>query len=246
MTLPFGIDVSAAQGKMDFNKVASNAEKVQFVAARTGISWGYTDKWFQFNWAEMKRIGVYRVAYHVIYFGEDATRQMDNMFRAIGSADWRFDRLCLDLEVDGGFSKSTITATARKCMEIATQRTGLRVINYSRASWINQFLDVRALPGCDWWLAGYRTPLPAPLYTFEATPPPILPLNVANWTFHQTSSRSKAIGAESYFMDYDRFNGSDLALATYFGNPQNEPPTPPEVPLEEKVERLWIAHPEVH
>jgi len=45
----FGIDISKYQSskdgskKMNFDAVRNHAEEVTFIAARTGISWGYTD-----------------------------------------------------------------------------------------------------------------------------------------------------------------------------------------------------------
>ena len=76
MTLPFGIDISKYQyssdGKQKPNFDTINAT-CDFVAVRAGISWGYTDPWFAYSWAHILKP---RLAYHVIYPGEDAGRQV--------------------------------------------------------------------------------------------------------------------------------------------------------------------------
>jgi len=62
MSRAFGIDISKYQSsqdgskKMDFTAVQNHAEEVTFIAARAGISWGYTDPMFHHYWNEMARI----------------------------------------------------------------------------------------------------------------------------------------------------------------------------------------------
>ena len=154
----FGIDISRWNIKddktPDWAKVKATCN---FVAIRAGVSWGYADGWFAHNWTGAQ--GMCRMAYHVIYFGEDATRQMDNLFKIVQPADWKHDRLVLDLEVAGDNSKAKITDTTAKCINIIEQRTGRRPILYSRASWVNQYLNVLSIPNCDWWLAQYKLAL---------------------------------------------------------------------------------------
>ncbi len=66
---PFGIDVSRWQGNINWDAVAINKRNVKFVGIRATISWGYVDSWFNRNWVEAKRVGIYRSAYHVVYPG---------------------------------------------------------------------------------------------------------------------------------------------------------------------------------
>ena len=246
MARAFGIDISSynysANGKvlMDFDAVATNVEPVDFIAMRAGISWGYTDKWFSRSWSEAKRIHKPRIAYHVPYFGEDATRQMDHLFRLVAGSDFAHDRLCLDLELAGGNTKNRITSTTNKLLNICLQRTGRYPILYSRTNWINQYLDVSSLPTVDWWLALYRYRLPYPLYTPEYANPPILPKGVTTYLIHQTSERGKSIGGAGYYMDYDRWNGTGADVRKYFEYTDEES-TRPVQPAGEKYRcrALW-------
>lgn len=222
----FGIDISRYQSskdgskKMDFDAVRAHSEEVTFIAARTGISWGYNDPMFRYYWDEMARIQVMRIAYHVLYFGESALAQMDSLFRMLdGKTNFAHDRIALDVEVAGINTRSRITATTQKCLDICRTRTGFYPMLYSRAEWVNTNLSVRDLPTLDWWLATYRRPLVSPLYTQEHNGPPYLPKGVSSYLIHQTGDRCKSIGGVSYYMDYNRWNGGKADVLRYFGNP---------------------------
>ena len=199
------------------------------------MSWGYTDAWFSRSFQEAKRVGLYRAPYHVIYFGESAQAQADLFFRITADADWNHDRAVLDCEVAGLNSKSTITATTIKVMEIFRARTGRYPIIYSRASWVDMYMDTTQIPVTDWWLAHYLTTLPYPAFTPEKSPPPMLPKGVTTWLIHQTGSQGdgKTHGAASHYIDQDRFNGDDVALDEYFGYYPN-----PILTLEERINQL--------
>ena len=85
--LPFGIDVSRYQGVINWNVIAAHVPKVEFVAIRAAVSWGYTDTYFATNWAEARRVGIPRSAYHVFYPDEDPVRQMTYFINVVGKND---------------------------------------------------------------------------------------------------------------------------------------------------------------
>ncbi len=225
----FGIDLSRyntspdGKVKVDFDVIAAHQPEVAFIAMRAGISWGYQDPWFQYYFQEAGRIGRVRMAYHVLYPGESAERQMDNLFRILGDADLSQTPIVLDLELDHGQSVSRITACTVESLNLIQNRTGRMPIIYSRAGWVNQYLRVGDLPPVDWWLAQYRWPRPYPLYTPEYPCPPALPAGVSDWLVHQTASRGASIGAKAnYFMDYNRWHGDKADLLSYVGQ-QTQP-----------------------
>lgn len=259
MTLPFGIDISSYQYsqdgtvKPDFAKMNSTCD---FVAVRAGISWGYTDRWFAHSWAN---ITVPRLAYHVVYPNEDAKRQMIHFTNIVQSqlqdpAEESHIAYVLDMELDHGAGKAKITDTLNKCIDTLNTLTGEYPIIYSRASWINAYLDVTQLPPVNWWLAQYRYALPYPQYTPEAVSPPTLPKNVSSWLMHQTGEKGNgsAVGVASYYVDTDRWNGTKEQLLAFFGlTEQPEPePEPPDLgtPIGEGVVitsvgvRLHVRH----
>ena len=234
--LPFGIDLSKYQYSSDGKKKPDFDiinEKCDFVAVRAGISWGYVDQWFRYSW---EHLDVPRLAYHVVYPGEIAAKQMDHFLNIVKPQE--HDRLVLDMELDHGYSKTRITDTLLSCLEYLKGVTGRYPIVYSRASWINRFVDVSRLPKLDWWLAGYRYPLPYPLYTPEATPPPALPRGVNSWLIHQTGERGNGglVGVASHYVDTNRWNTANQELLAYFGLTEETPPEPePPIPPAEKL-----------
>ena len=222
---PYGIDMSrfqySADGTVlfDFDKLMQHPDGPKFIGIRAGISWGYTDPWFARSFAEAKRVGLYRLPYHVPYFGESAQAQADHFFRITASADWCHDRAVLDCEVAGLNSKATITATTSRILEICKARTGRYPLIYSRKGWVDQYMSVADLPKVDWWLANYLTALPYPAFTPEKDPPPLLPVGVTEWVIHQTASNGdgKTHGAASHWIDQNRYNGTQKSLDAYFG-----------------------------
>ena len=243
MSFPLGIDISAYQfssdGKRKPNFDIINA-KCEFVAVRAGISWGYTDRWFSYNW---QHLTVPRMAYHVIYPGESAVSQMQHFLNIVRPT--ATDRLVLDMELDHGQGKVKITDTLIQCLEYVKAQTGRYPIVYSRAGWVDQFLDISRLPSVDWWLANYLKALPYPLYTPEKNPPPALPKGVKKWLIHQTCEKGNGAeyGVASHYVDLDRWNGTSDDILEYFGL-IGQPV--PELTLEGKVDKLWEAHPELH
>ena len=127
MTYAFGVDISKYQssqnGKIlqDFDALANHSEKVSFIFARAGVSWGYKDPCFDYYWSEMARIGVCRGAYHYLYPSQSVQRQMD-WFLSIAHNRTEHDRLALDLETTNGLYRQQVTDFLNNCLEYLKQR----------------------------------------------------------------------------------------------------------------------------
>ena len=214
---PYGVDISSHQYSGDGSRKV-NFDKlnplITFCGVRAGISWGYTDPWYTYSKAHLLAP---RLDYHVVYPGEDANRQMDHFLQITNPQE--HDRLALDLELDHGYSKYRITQTTIACLERLKSETGRYPLIYSRASWVNQFLQVSDLPQVDWWLANYLKALPPPFYTNEHPGPPALPAGVNTWMIHQTGDKGNggAHGVVSYYIDQNRWNGTEEEMLAYFG-----------------------------
>lgn len=246
MTLPFGIDISRYQyssdgsQKPDFDKMNAACD---FVAVRAGISWGYIDPWFRYSW---EHISVPRLAYHVIYPGESGERQADHFLNIVKPG--KHDRLVLDLELDHGYHKSKITDTVLETLEYIWDNVdfGYPVI-YSRALWLNEHIHIDMLPkGLDYWLANYLRANPAPQFTPEMTPPPLMPNGIDTWFMHQTGEKGDGskVGVVSHYVDTDRFNGTKEQLLAYFGydeQPEPEPEPEPDEPLFQARVYSWAT-----
>lgn len=228
----FGVDVSRYQGKIDWDAMDSRpGDPVVFAGIRATVSWGYQDSWFPRNWAEAKRVGILRMAYHVVFPGEDPIRQIDNLMKTIGDDIGELPPV-LDLELDHGYSTAAIIKNIyRQAVEVEA-RTFRRPILYSRASWVDQYLSgAEWLDEYDWWLANYLRD-----QSTEHPGPPILPKGVTKYLIHQTSGGypSAGFGVESKEIDTDRWNSPSVDdVYRYAGLVVDIRPT-----LEQRVERL--------
>lgn len=236
---PFGIDVSRWQGSINWDAVAVNERKVLFSGIRATISWGYVDSWFNRNWAESKRVGIVRAAYHILYPGVSPKSQMDNFLKVVGDEFGELP-LVLDIELSHNKSPQEITNSILQCSAIIETQTGKKPILYSRASFIDQYVTGTHAPGAwlnqyDWWLAHYLRS------GEEHAGPPALPKGVSRnrVILHQTSPAGESFGVQSKVLDYNRWQ-FDL---THFKNYIKSTKT---LTLAEKIELLWDAHPELH
>lgn len=236
---PFGIDVSRWQGNMNWDAIAINSKKVLFAGIRATISWGYVDSWFNRNWVEAKRVGIFRAAYHVMYPGVTPSRQMDNFLKVVGDDIGELP-LVLDVELSHNKSPEEIGNTILQCATILESKTGRKPILYSRASFIDAYVTANHSPSAwlnkyDWWLAHYLRS------GEEHQGPPTLPKGVVRerCMVHQTTGTGPGFGVESKVMDYNRWQFSQEHLKKYAVG--SKEPT-----FAEKIEKLWAAHPELH
>jgi len=230
MDYPFGIDISKHQGVNDYAKIKANAA---FVFVKATESWGYVDPKFDSNWQGLA--GHRRGAYVYVYLSEDPLRQANHLINTVRRAgvDWRHDRLVLDLEKSGhGLSKAEVARRVLIMMERIKEVTGRYPILYSRASWVddNMLVTDPRIANADWWLANYLKRRPAPLFTPEHAGPPLLPKGVSTWLIHQTGERGngKAHGVASYYVDQNRWNGTEESVLAYFGLAEQTPEPEPE------------------
>jgi len=238
---PYGIDISKYQGVgLDYGKMRS---ATRFVALRAGISWGYEDPTFGPNWRGLA--GHNRIAYHVVYPGQDPIRQASWFLEIVGSCgvDWKTDRLALDLELYQGQSRERITWVVETMMEFLKGKTGRYPLLYSRATWIDQYMRMTPkLAKADWWLAHYLSPLDYPAYTPEHPGPPWLPSGVDQYLLHQVGEKGNgsAVGVKSHYVDENRWNGTDDEMDAYFGR-GGEPPIEPPAEILEPLFTVKVA-----
>lgn len=139
MGYPFGIDVSFYQG--------------------------HIDPYFGFNWNQAQESGLHRIAYYVMDFGISGKLQAELLFDRARNYQYEpeHDKLCLDVELNRNWSRGLITNVTLEAINRLKTLTGVYPLIYSRASWLNSYLNVSLLPRLDYWLAGYRKRLPEPL-----------------------------------------------------------------------------------
>lgn len=231
--LPFGLDISRWQGSVDFDKmVAYTNPKVEFVACRAAVSWGYTDAWFETYWRELKARGVPRLAYTVVYPAQDPIEQVKKLLTVVGT-DPGEGPLVIDAELTHNQTPQVITDCIEDMVNALFGATGRYPVIYSRPGWVKANMIPR--PWYDkvwWWMA---------TYTFtgnehngsgvkEASAAAGIPTD--RMVIHQTSSKGKgsAFGVQSADLDYDRWWGTPAQLAEFFKLPE-QPPQPPVDPV---------------
>lgn len=239
---PFGVDVSKWQGKFDWNKAKAAGIQFAFVKASEGIN--YIDPEFGLNWSELQRLSILRGAYH--YFRP--LQSMSQIKQFVDFVDPQVgELLVLDLENSGGLDKYQLTLNVKDALESIKSLTGAYPIGYSRASWLDANIIMDHLPKIDWWLAQYYNPMPPPFFTKEFPTEQIrIPRGVAREQikFHQTGEKGngKLYGAQSYYIDTDRFIGTVDEITAYFAGANIPPVISPEVkPLFQAKVYSWAT-----
>jgi GH25 family lysozyme M1 (1,4-beta-N-acetylmuramidase) len=222
---PLGIDVSKYQLRVDWDTV--RAQGTKFAGIRSGISWGYTDPEFARNWAEARRVGIARTAYHVLFPGEAPARQVEHWLKIVGRDRGELP-LSLDIELDHGYGPDVIRSAVKRASDLVLAADGRRPMLYSAAYWIDTYLTGlgRTPPGWLnehwWWLAQY-------LRTRDEHPGPVrMPRGVTRERvlIHQTTGSGIPFGVGSLELDLDRWQ-FDLAHLRAFAGMDEGPGEPP-------------------
>jgi len=226
---PLWRDYSRYQGMVNFDIAKANG--VLGMVARAGISWGYTDPFFETNWVGAGKVDMRRSSYHVLYPSESVIRQADNWYRI--HPEREVIPRVIDLELHTDQSWKRIADQTWAMSQLVKSRDGIRPIIYSRYLLINQWLQswtTEMLNDHYYWLAqyswfGYR----------EHAGPPTLPNRVRRdrVVLHQTSDHKAPFPGEvqSKSVDWDRWEiGNEEQMNQWIDVAWGEGPEPPPVP----------------
>jgi len=154
-----GIDVSSAQGVIDWAKVKASGE-VDFVIIRTSYGWStlpdaQTDKFFRANVAGCEEQGIPYGLYHYSYCirPENARREAQYFLNTIKDTHPTFP-VFMDIEDPSQqkLDRSTLTQIAYDfCDEV--EKAGYYVGIYSYKNFLENNLDMSALSRFDVWVA---------------------------------------------------------------------------------------------
>ena len=223
------------------NLAIARARGVLGAAFRSGISWAYTDPFFNANYTNASHNDMYRTSYHVTYPDQPVVAQVDNWYRIHPVIDiiprW------IDLELQRGMTPAAIADHTWKVSELVKSRDGIRPGIYSRKQlidlWLSPYWSIDMLNDHFWWLAQY-------LLTrwIEHPGPPALPNKVRRdrIVLHQTADKKPGFPGEqngSASVDWDRWEIGNVPemhqwIAENWGG-QTPPPPPPEYPWIGKV-----------
>lgn len=156
-----GIDVSRWQGEIDWNKVKDAGTRFAFIKATEGGD--HLDPSFKRNWAEAKKAGVPRGAYHFVWWCRPAKDQVRWLKRHIPRDPDALPPV-LDVEWQNGsqctrkVSREQALAKMREMLHALHQHTGKKPIIYTDINFHEDILE-GAFNEYPYWLRSTAAPL---------------------------------------------------------------------------------------
>ena len=189
-----GIDISHYQSYINWDTVAAQDIHFAFVKATEGLS--MSDTMFCYNWAEMKRVGIKRGAYHFYRPTIPAQEQADNFTRLV---EMEYGDLppVLDVEVLDGVSKTILINGIRTWLYQVEIRYNVKPIVYTNLKFYNRIL------------AGHFDDYPIWIARYSFREPTLA--CGRDWHFWQYGNQGRIKGIYGD-VDFNVFNGTELDL----------------------------------
>ncbi len=227
-----GIDVSVYQEVMDWQKAKDHGVVFAFIRACYGLA---KDKQFDRNWAEAKRVGIYRSAYGWVL---DPVNQINNaafFWRLIKNDPGELPPTC-DFELatlNGKVSEPGFSALQlfMRTMEGYCKR---KPILYTGTGYWNRFAE----HATQYWVLDY--PLWIAQYNNAAQPTltkPFTTYKFWQWSGVNNFGNDYGVPKAGAPIDMDRFNGSDDDLKALMATGNIPIPI---TPLEQRVSNLEV------
>ena len=220
------MDVSAWQGNINWLKAAKSGARFAYIKVSQRL---YADKLFFQNWPGAKSAGLLRGGYHYLVWDRDPLEQAD-AFCALLKTDPGELPPAADFEERVGIPADACERLKR-FLDAVENRLHLRPAVYTSPDfWKNYGSGDPFWAKYPLWIANYQVNQP------------LIPLPWKDYAFWQHSKSGDGIfyGCASRGVDMNLCSEETFALYTAGQNPQ-----PPQVALQEKVDRLWQAHPAV-
>lgn len=194
-----GIDVSYAQGKIDWQKVRAMEEdsvriSFAFIKATEGIL--TVDPYFQRNWREAPKVGITCGAYHYFKPSKSGKWQAKFFLQTVKVEKGDLP-VVVDVEELNGVTPEKMRAELKDFLTYIEAKTGVKPIIYSGISFYADYL-AGFFNGYTLWIAHYHQPE--------------LNINPAvNWKFWQHSDKA-TINGIGHVVDFDAFRGDSAAF----------------------------------
>lgn len=199
-----GIDISYAQGAIDWAAVAAQGE-VSFVYAKATEGLTLVDDQFARNWSVTKVRSIPRGAYHFFHFDLDPVVQAQHFLAVAQPA--KGDLLpMVDVEVSsGGDIETKVGRLSQFVTTVERAIGGKRMLIYSSYGfWNSSMGGSAAFSGHPFWIAEYNN-----------DPQPTLPGGWNTWAIWQYSDAGSIAGINGS-VDLDRLNGDAAALKALY------------------------------
>lgn len=186
-----GIDISAHNGHVDFDSVASSGISFVFLKATEGTT--FRDSKFKSNYDAARKAGLKVGAYHFFRFDSDGYLQGRNFLDAIDSL---YTDLPLAIDIEEANNPDNITTDniieSLRGMIITLESSGRKVIIYTNKRGLSRFIR-RRLDEMPVWVCSFTDP----------------PIPSDDWVLWQHSHESHIDGVKGS-VDLNTFNGDSL------------------------------------
>ena len=126
----FGIDISAYQGKINWKKVQTSKHPIKFIFVRATMGSNGKDRYFKYNWKNIKKYHYVRGAYHYYRPNENSTTQFNNYSSVISNNEKNFIPI-LDVEKQSFYSKENLRKGVLNWLKLAEEYYGVKPVIYT-------------------------------------------------------------------------------------------------------------------
>lgn len=199
-----GIDVSYAQGKIDWKRVSAMREEditidFAFIKATEGLF--KVDPWFQRNWREAAKSGIKCGAYHFFRPRKDGGLQAKFFLQTVPQEHDDLP-MVIDIETLDGCSPEKMRRELLSCLKHIERRTGCKPIIYTGMSFYNDYLN-GFVDGYKLWIAHY--------YKRQ-----LKTRGNSEWLFWQHSDKARISGI-NHVVDFNIYKGTMAEFERNFG-----------------------------
>lgn len=183
-----GIDISAHNGKIDFQAAADDGVEFAWIKATEGAT--FRDRRFGENHRKAGEAGIKRGAYHFFRFDRDGVEQAINLLEAVGDRTLELG-IAIDLETSGnpeGIDDDTVRERLSAMVDYLNLRGLAPTLYCNRQDYYRYLAD--SFPGNSLWICSFSSdPIAAP------------------WTFWQHNHRGNVKGVKGA-VDLNVFGGN--------------------------------------
>lgn len=238
VTYTYGIDLSHWQAQVDFP--ALKADGIEYVILKATEGDYYTDETWDERWRAALDAGLVVMAYHFWRSQLDGTAQARYFHNAVAdflAATNGNTYLAYDVETTDGATMTYRRTQLKIALEYSAARVRRTGCYSSPSLWTKLIGTVSWIASYTNWVAHWTSaasPTLPPGWTSQTTP-------LWQYGIYPTYSWTRPVQGVSTPIDVNRFFGTidDLKQLLNWSYA-------PALTLEQKVDRLWVAHPELH
>lgn len=202
-----GVDVSSYQGEIDWQVLAEQGISFAYIKATEGSS--FTDKRFDYNFAEAQKTSLYVGAYHFFSFDSAGATQADNFIKSVIPFEGMLPPV-VDVEFYGDKEKNpaerdAVTVQLKEMLCLLEEHYGQKPIIYSTKKAYETYL-ADDYSEYDIWI---RNVITAPRISDGRA-----------WRIWQYTNRGRLDGynGEERFIDINVFNGTSAEFDEFVKN----------------------------